>query len=334
MRWTRSVTALALASLISPLALAGNQLSARAAYQDFTPGWDQTEYAWDVTNPTTVATSIDRVADGGTRQASAEARLNTQTGSVKLYSAAHATAASGDRTYAEAGVALWDDLTVSSAGASSSTLSFALGYDTLLDLSPVGAIPSPQGAYPAKHNMLSFNLNVSWQEANPNYTGEPPEGSGEEWSEPEFITVRKGLTGRLWVFWDADGGTQYHSFLGETGTDTPPLLDLTVDNALPDARWQGTALFNVNVPTNTALQFEWGTESRSFCFQTQACRAEADGLHSFNLSLSASTGTVLSGSGYDFLGQPAPPVPEPSTWALLLGGLGIAWTAAAHRRRT
>ena len=130
----------------------------------------------------------------------------------------------------------------------------------------------------------------------------------------------------------ADGSTQYHSFLGETGTDTPPLLDLTVDNALPDARWQGAALFNVNVPTNTALQFEWGTESRSFCFQTQACRAEADGLHSFNLSLSASTGTVLSGSGYDFLGQPAPPVPEPSTWALLLGGLGIAGAAARRRR--
>ena len=60
----------------------------------------------------------DRIADGGTRQESAEARLNTQTGSVKLYSAAHATAASGDRTYAEAGVSLWDDLTVSSANAS------------------------------------------------------------------------------------------------------------------------------------------------------------------------------------------------------------------------
>lgn len=325
----RTSVALALASLISPLALAGNQVTARAAYQDFTPDWDQSERAWDVTTPTTVSASIDRFADGGQRTASAQARLDTQAGSVKLYSSAQSNAASGDRTFAEAGVGLSDGLKVTATDAATSKLSFNLNYDTTLDLSNVGAIPSPQNAYPAKHNMLSFDLKVSWEVANPNYTGEG--GSGEEWTEPAFLTVTKGFTGRLWVFWNANGTTEYHSFLGETGTDVPPLVDQTIIGGLPGASWNGSALFQVDVPTNTDLQFSWGTESRSFCFQTDACRAEADGMHSFYLNLTASEGTVLSESGYAFLGQ-TPPVPEPSTWALMLAGLASA-AAVARRRR-
>jgi hypothetical protein len=328
MRLIRSTAALALASLVTPLAWAGNQVSARAAYQDFTPDWDQSERAWDVTTPTTVSAAIDRVADGGQRTASAQARLDTGAGSVKLYSSAQSNAATGDRTFAEAGVSLWDKLNVASGNAATSHLSFKLDYDTLLDLSGVGAIPSPQNAYPAKHNQLSFDLKVSWQVANPNYTGE---GSGEEWSEPAFLTVTKGFTGRLWVFWNANGSTEYHSFLGETGTDVPPLVDQTIVGGLPDSRWNGSALFQVEVPTNTELQFSWGTESRSFCFQTNACRAEADGMHSFYLNLTASEGTVQSDSGYAFLGETAP-VPEPASWALMLAGLA-ACAAVARRRR-
>lgn len=328
MRMIRSTVALALASLVTPLALAGNQVTARAAYQDFTPDWDQIERAWDVTTPTTVSASIDRTADGGQRTASAQARLDTDAGSVKLYSSAQSTAASGDRTFAEAGVGLWDKLNVASGNAATSNLSFKLDYDTMLDLSGVGAIPSPQNAFPAKHNQLSFDLKVSWDVANPNYTGE---GQGEEWSEPAFLTVTKGFTGRLWVFWNANGTTEYHSFLGETGTDVPPLVDQTISGGLPDAHWNGSALFQVEVPTNTDLQFSWGTESRSFCFQTNACRAEADGMHSFYLNLTASEGTVQSESGYAFLGETAP-VPEPSTWALMLAGLAASATVARRRR--
>jgi hypothetical protein len=52
------------------------------------------------------------------------------------------------------------------------------------------------------------------------------------------------------------------------------------------------------------------------------------GISSFTLNYSASSNAVLFQTG-----QPQPPVPEPATWAMMLGGFGLLGATARRRRR-
>lgn len=311
-------------------AQASNTLRATAAYQDLTPGWQQNDWAINTVGQAQVQTAIDRLADQGQRTASASGSVNTDTGALKLYAAARTSGEPGKITYANAGFDLEDTLTASGGGPQTG-LRFQLDYDTVMDLSGVTPNAGANPYYPLKSYNLSFDLKVSWLVPNPDY----PPGGGSEASP--YLVVERVLSGSMGVSWNEAGQPSFGSFLGETDTlggavtATRPVVDSQGDGVPPGGLWHGNYLFNVDVPSDTPLTFSWRTEVQSYCNQTSACDAQANGLNSFHLALSPSAGKVVSAEGYRFLGETVPGVPEPGSLALLL--VGLALTGLAARRQ-
>lgn len=259
--------------------------------------------------------------DAGRIQGQAIADIDVQQGGMKLLTQVQSAIPSGERLRGEsfASASLSDTLRVSGAAGQPSRLRLQVGYDATHDLSPV--VSADVASYLIrKESTTDFTVRVSWEVPNPLHgaPGESGEGS-------PTVTEQRILTGRMWTLWD--GSTQWYSTAlteldvhGDLSTNERSIyFDEPPAGSLPDARWQGSHAFDVWVPGDTDLQFEWLTSVHSACADTRLCSAQVDAMHSFNLALQPSVGQVTSASGYAFLQQSAP-VPEPhAIWMAALG---------------
>lgn len=268
--------------------------------------------------------------DVGRLQGQAIADIDVQQGGMKLLTQVQSAIPSGERLRGEsfASASLSDTLRVSGAAGQQSRLRLQVGYDATHDLSPVASADVASYLI-RKESTTDFKVRVSWEVPNPQHGA--PGSSGEE---SPTVTEQRILTGRMWTFWD--GRTQWYSTAltevdvhGDLGTTERSIyFDEPPAGSLPDAHWQGSHAFDVWVPGDTDLQFEWLTSVHSACADTRVCSAQVDAMHSFDLALQPSVGQVTSASGYAFLQQSAP-VPEPQ--ALWMVALGLC--ALGGRRR-
>lgn len=267
-------------------------------------------------------------ADVGRIQGQATADLDTQLGGMKLLTSVQSAVPSGERLRGEsfASAALTDTLRLTGAGSQPARLRLQVGYDATHDLSSVTSADVASYLI-RKESTAEFTVRVSWQVPNPQH------GTSEE--ESPTLTETRTLTGHMWTLWD--GRTHwYSSALTErdlhgdlSSTERAIYFDEPPAGSLPaDARWQGSHAFDVWVPGDTDLQFEWLTSVHAACADTRACSAQVDAMHSFNLGLQPSVGQVTSANGYAFL-QQAAPVPEPE--AIWMAALGLC-ALGGHRR--
>ncbi|MEW9898702.1 FxDxF family PEP-CTERM protein [Chitinivorax sp. PXF-14] len=324
----KTTIALSIAALLmSGAASADSYLSTRALYQGLPSGsGDHYEALWNVAPGTTSQQSISVVADGGLRDASAWARLDTATGAFKGKTFAQSTNYAGDRTAAWAEGGINDMIRVNSANAFE-TVQFTVRYDSVVNTAPISTNSyQTSSPYPIRHTDSNFSLGLWHDVANPYYV------EGGESSQ----TIRENLGGQDGNFWSfaeftnpsSNGGSNvrysyYEAFSGSA-------LNSQQQTAGTKGHWSGELTFAALLPTNEDVHLDAMFSLNSFCFMANSCVSSNDSSNSFYLGARALGGTLVSQSGYHYnLG--VAPVPEPETYAMMLAGLGIVGFAARRR---
>jgi hypothetical protein len=114
--------------------------------------------------------------------------------------------------------------------------------------------------------------------------------------------------------------------------------------AYTSAQLSTSGYFNVSIALNYQtgdIAFSWGNSTLGYAFATEATHGSFDAGVSTDFSdadfyyARGSTGGTLPrllGDNYSITTSAAAPVPEPETWALMLGGLGMVGMLARRRR--
>lgn len=259
------------------------------------------------------------IAVGGA-SASVQAEASAQTGMFKSLTRASVTGGQGlVSSGAVANHSFVDTLSFAGTGAYT-TASFTLSWDT--HISGLAAMPSDTGdgsPRPTQRAESWQSLILSYTVANPDYrelSGCPP-GVFFQIGNTEMLCPQPFMTKQLATGHDISSGTAYDGSITGDGNGAHT-GSLTVD-------WV--------VPVGVSVRLVYSAGNYAACSDAFECDLTVDASHSDHVGIIAAPGSSFSSaSGYQYLGQPMAPVPEPATWLLSL--LGLLPLAVRARRRT
>lgn len=214
-----------------------------------------------------------------------------------------------------------DTLSFSSVAGGTVHVEFLMNYDTVfagLGFAPfprVGQIDHSQGMRSERSLTLSYDI------ANPNYDPNAQcidYGSDGVFCPPETqqtITIEQTAGKAVYREYSLGGPNGVHAY-GDEG----------------NGRHTGLVTLSADLPTNTEIRLNYFVSNVASCYHMADCQLSSDASHSDYLGLQLGQGgSFNSSSGYQYLGMAAA-VPEPGTWATLLGGL-FAIGLLINRRR-
>lgn len=199
------------------------------------------------------------------------------------------------------------------------TASFTLSWDTSVSgLAPQAPVLGDD-ARPSANYADSFQiLELSYLAPNPNYVALPgcPPGADFQIGNTEMNCPKPETMVRL---------SGEHSVTAYTDWDG------NVAGA-GNGRHTGQQTFDWIVPVGVPVRLVYSAGNVAICLNAVDCALTVDASHSDYLGLSVGAGqSFRSDNGYQYLGKPLSPVPEPATGLLAL--VGLVPLALRRRRR-
>ncbi len=278
-------------------------------------------YLYSPEGDTSFSTGGLRTINAGSVTSSVNAWADPESGVFKALTSV-STGDTGSATNIAGSTAIFDmrdGLRISGPEATA-TLTFRLNYDTELrglELSPFPRVEQ------LSHNLTADSsrfVALSYQTPNPLYDPEAQcLGEGEYTvcgiETIEFNNVREVAGAGFFREW---------SLGGPDGVYT--------NGDAVDGRYTGEVVLTVVVPTEVPMILTYQGYHSVWCFHMNNCSVSVNSMFSDYIGLEVQDGySFTSASGFRYEGIAAA-VPEPSSWALMLAGLGLVGVARWRRQ--